>query len=78
MKYKMYRASWIITYITLQITKIITIIGAGILIISESDTLSLLQLASIKFGAIFFGFAILMILNRTTEAVEYYCHEYDI
>jgi hypothetical protein len=77
---KMYVASWVLTWLTLQATRFITIAGAGIIVISEMDVnkFNLGQMALIKFGAIFIGFAVVMVLNRVIEAVEYYCHEYDI
>ena len=77
---KLYVASWVLTWLTLQVTKIITIICAGIVLVGEMDvnSFSLVQMALIKFGAIFIGFIVVMVLNRVIEAVEYYCHEYDI
>jgi hypothetical protein len=77
---KMYVASWVLTWLMLQITRFITIAGAGIIVISEMDVnkFNLGQMALIKFGAIFIGFAVVMVLNRIIEAVEHYCHEYDI
>ena len=75
---KMYVASWILTWLMLQVARITTIIGASILVIGESDSFNLLQFALIKFGAIFIGFIVVMGLNRVIEAVEHYCHEYDI
>lgn len=79
-KSKLYRASWVLTWLTLQATRIITIIGAGIIVISEMDVnkFNLGQMALIKFGAIIIGFIVVMVLNRIIEAVEHYCHEYDI
>lgn len=74
----MYVASWVLTWLTLQATKIITITGASLIVIGESDRFNLLQFALIKFGAIIIGFIVVMVLNRVIEAVEYYCHEYDI
>ena len=77
---KMYVASWVLTWLMLQATKIITILGAGILVIGEMDAerFNLGQMALIKFGAIIIGFIVVMVLNRIIEAVEHYCHEYDI
>lgn len=77
---KMYVASWVLTWFTLYATKIITIVGAGIILISEMDVnkFNLGQMALIKFGAIIAGFILVTVLNRIIEAVEYYCHEYDI
>ena len=77
---KTYIASWVLTWLTLQVTRIITIAGAGIIVISEMDVnkFNLGQIALIKFGAIIIGFILVMVLNRIIEAVEYYCHEYDI
>jgi len=77
---KTYVASWVLTWLTLQATRFITIAGAGIIVISEMDVnkFNLGQMALIKFGAIFIGFAVVMVLNRVIEAVEHYCHEYDI
>lgn len=75
---KLYVASWVLTWFMLTVTRIITIIGAGIIVISESDSFNLLQFALIKFGAIIIGFLLVTVLNRIIEAVEYYCHEYDI
>jgi hypothetical protein len=77
---KMYVASWVLTWLTLQATRFITIAGAGIIVISEMDVnkFNLCQMALIKFGAIFIGFILVMVLNRIIEAVEHYCHEYDI
>jgi hypothetical protein len=77
---KMYVASWVLTWFMLQITRFMTIAGAGIIVISEMDVnkFNLGQMALIKFGAIFIGFAVVMVLNRVIEAVEHYCHEYDI
>lgn len=79
-KSKMYVASWVLTWLTLKATKIITIICAGIVVAGEMDvnSFSLAQIALIKFGAIFIGFIVVMVLNRVIEAVEHYCHEYDI
>ena len=73
---KLYVASWVLTWLTLQVTKIITIICAGIVLVGEMDvnSFSLVQMALIKFGAIFIGFIVVMVLNRVIEAVEYYCH----
>jgi hypothetical protein len=50
------------------------------IVISEMDVnkFNLGQMALIKFGAIFIGFIVVMVLNRVIKAVEYYCHEYDI
>ncbi len=77
---KMYVASWVLTWLMLQATKIITIVCAGIVLVGEMDvnSFSLAQIALIKFGAIFIGFIVVMGLNRVIEAVEHYCHEYDI
>lgn len=75
---KMYVASWVLTWLTLQATRFITIAAAGIIIIGESDRFNLLQFALIKFGAIIIGFILVTVLNRIIEAVEHYCHEYDI
>lgn len=75
---KMYVASWVLTWLMLKATKIITIICASLLVIGESDRYNLGQMALIKFGAIIIGFIIVMVLNRVIEAVEHYCHEYDI
>jgi len=77
---KMYVASWVLTWLMLQITRFITIAGAGIIVISEIDVnkFNLCQMALIKLGAIFIGFILVMVLNRIIEAVEHYCHEYDI
>lgn len=77
---KMYVASWVLTWLMLQATKIITIICAGIVLVGEMDvnSFSLAQIALIKFGAIIIGFIVVMVLNRVIEAVEHYCHEYDI
>lgn len=77
---KMYVASWVLTWLMLKATKIITIICAGIIAVAEMDvnSFSLAQIALIKFGAIIIGFIVVMVLNRIIEAVEYYCHEYDI
>lgn len=77
---KMYVASWVSTWLMLQATKIITIVCAGIVLVGEMDvnSFSLAQIALIKFGAIFIGFIVVMVLNRVIEAVEHYCHEYDI
>jgi hypothetical protein len=77
---KTYVASWVLTWLTLQATRFITIAAAGIIVISEMDVnkFNLGQMALIKFGAIFIGFAVVMVLNRIIEAVEHYCHEYDI
>lgn len=79
-KSKMYVASWVLTWLTLQATRIITIACAGIIFISEMDVnkFNFGQMALIKFGAIFIGFIVVMGLNRTIEAVEHYCHEYNI
>ncbi len=77
---KTYVASWVLTWLMLQITRFITIAGAGIIVISEMDVnkFNLGQMALIKFGAIIIGFILVMVLNRVIDAVEYYCHEYDI
>lgn len=75
---KMYVASWVLTWLMLQFARITTIISASLIVIGESDRFNLLQFALIKFGAIFIGFIVVMVLNRVIEAVEYYCHEYDI
>lgn len=75
---KMYVASWVLTWLLLQVARITTIIGVGIIVIGESDSFNLLQFALIKFGAIIIGFILVTVLNRIIEAVEYYCHEYDI
>lgn len=79
-KSKMYVASWVLTWFMLYATKIITIVCAGIILVAEMDvnSFSLAQIALIKFGAIIIGFIVVMALNRVTEAVEHYCHEYDI
>lgn len=79
-KSKTYVASWVLTWLTLQATRFITIAGAGIIVISEMDVnkFNLGQMALIKFGAIIIGFIVVMVLNRIIEAVEHYCHEYDI
>lgn len=79
-KSKMYVVSWVLTWLTLQATKIITIVGAGIIVIGEMDAerFNLAQMALIKFGAIIIGFILVTVLNRVIEAVEHYCHEYDI
>jgi hypothetical protein len=79
-KSKMYVASWVLTWFMLQITRFMTIAGAGIIVISEMDVnkFNFGQIALIKFGAIFIGFIVVMVLNRVIEAVEHYCHEYDI
>lgn len=79
-KSKMYIASWVLTWLALHATKIITIACAGIIVIGEMDVerFNLAQMALIKFGAIFVGFIVVMVLNRVIEAVEHYCHEYDI
>lgn len=77
---KTYVASWVLTWLTLQAAKIITIICAGIIVVGEMDVerFNLAQIALIKFGAIIIGLIIVMVLNRVIEAVEHYCHEYDI
>ena len=77
---KMYVASWVLTWLMLKATKIITIICAGIVLVGEMDAerFNLLQMALIKFGAIIIGVIVVMGLNRIIEAVEHYCHEYDI
>jgi len=77
---KMYVASWVLTWLMLQATRLITIAAAGIIFISEMDVnkFNLGQMALIKFGAIIIGFMLVTVLNRVIEAVEYYCHEYDI
>lgn len=79
-KSKMYVASWVLTWLMLQATKIITIIGAGLLVVGEMDAerFNFGQIALIKFGAIIIGFIVVMVLNRVIEAVEHYCHEKDI
>jgi len=77
---KMYVASWVLTWLMLQLARLITIAAAGIIFISEMDVnkFNLGQMALIKFGAIIIGFIVVMGLNRIIEAVEYYCHEFDI
>lgn len=77
---KMYVASWVLTWLMLQLARLTTIAGAGIIVVSEMDvnSFSLAQIALIKFGAIIIGFIVVMVLNRIIEAVEHYCHEYDI
>lgn len=79
-KSKMYVASWVLTWLMLHATKIITIISAGFLIIGEMDVerFNLAQIALIKLGAIIIGFIVITVLNRVIEAVEHYCHEHDI
>lgn len=77
---KTYVASWVLTWLMLKTTKIITIICAGIVLVGEMDVerFNLGQMALIKFGTIIIGFIVVMVLNRIIEAVEHYCHEYDI
>ncbi len=77
---KMYVASWILTWLMLQVARIATIICAGMLVVAEMDvnSFNLGQIALIKFGAIIIWFIVVMVLNRVIEAVEHYCHEYDI
>ena len=77
---KTYKATWVLTWLTLQVARITTIASAGIIFISEMDVnkFNLGQMALIKFGAIIIGFIVVMGLNRIIEAVEYYCHEFDI
>jgi len=77
---KMYVASWVLTWLMLQLARLITIASAGIIFISEMDVnkFNLGQMALIKFGAIIIGFMLVTVLNRMIEAVEHYCHEYDI
>ena len=77
---KTYKASWILTWLMLHVARITTITGASLLVIGEMDTehFNLGQMALIKFGAIIIGLIVVMVLNRIIEAVEYYCHEYDI
>jgi len=77
---KMYIASWVLTWLMLQLARLITIAAAGIIFISEMDVnkFNLGQMTLIKFGAIIIGFMLVTVLNRIIEAVEHYCHEYDI
>ena len=77
---KMYVASWVLTWLMLQLARLTTIAGAGIIFISEMDVnkFNLGQIALIKFGAIIIGFIVVKVLNRVIEAVEHYCYEYDI
>lgn len=77
---KMYVASWVLTWLMLQVARITTIICAGIVLVGEMDVerFNLGQMALIKFGAIIIGFIVVMGLNRAIEAVKYYCYVYDI
>lgn len=79
-KSKMYVASWVLTWLMLQVARITTIICAGIVLVGEMDVerFNLGQMALIKFGAIIIGFIVVMGLNRAIEAVKYYCYVYDI
>lgn len=77
---KAYVASWIVTYLLLQITRIVTIISTGLLLIGEMDVerFNFAQIAGIKIGALIIGFILISGLNRIIEAVEDYCHRKDI
>lgn len=81
MKYsKAYVTSWIVTYLFLQIARIVTIISTGLLLIGEMDVerFNFVQIAGIKIGALIIGFILISGLNRIIEAVEDYCHRKDI
>lgn len=77
---KAYVASWVITYLSLQITRIVTIISTGILLIGEMDVerFNFVQIVGIKLGALIIGFILTSGLNRIIEVVEDYCHRKDI
>lgn len=75
----MYKISWIVTYLTLQFTRIALGIMAFLVVAGEfADECTLLQVIGLKFGAMAIGFIGCTILSRLIEAVEFYCHEYDI
>lgn len=77
---KAYIASWVITYLSLQITRIVIIISTGLLLIGEMDVerFNFAKIAGIKLGALIIGFILISGLNRIIEAVEDYCHRKDI